>query len=172
MLQTWKKLHFYKALYKLSLPVTEDQLKGGLNDNTGEKMHIWFHSHNFTSAAWNLSHFRSYDCPQPVLVICIYISQYIRSIRPNIYISHIYMTWSYFVVKIVKYCETFQAYKNNFQHLELIKYGNVIPKTLIWFSLTVHIQIKTKRSLGKDMAVSYEKPQTSLFILSIHSTVY
>lgn len=75
-------------------------------------------------------------------------------------------------MKIVKYCETFQAYKNNFQHLELIKYGNVIPKTLIWFSLTVHIQIKTKRSLGKDMAVSYEKPQTSLFILSIHSTVY
>lgn len=133
MLQTWIKLHFYKALYKLSLHVTEDQLKGGLNDNMDEKMHIWFHSHNFTSAAWNLSHFRSYDCPQP-RPCYIYISQYISSIIPNIYISHIYMTWSYFVVKIVKYCETFQAYKNNFQHLELIKYGNVIPKTLMILS--------------------------------------
>ena len=38
---------------------------------------------------------------------------------------------NYFIVKIVKYCEIFQAYKINFQHLELTKYGNVIPKALV-----------------------------------------
>lgn len=60
---------------------------------------------------------------------------------------------SYFTVKIVKYCKIFQAYKNSFQHLELIKCGNVIPKTLM---ISLWLYIKTERPLSKGMAVSYE----------------